>query len=158
MSTHLPDDRQPPMSTSRSPPPRDTTSLKKRKAAAPPRYPIQKKRSTAKILVDIPPPLPKRSYDKTDEETDADVAAYNKAFLHQKSPSQSRYMMKKPKSGLSPLLSNHPKYRSVWNQTMTAKFLSKQVPSLSRTNKQVQKAGNKFSSSDNRKINRPPRS
>src|SRR4051812_5531945 len=37
-------------------------------------------------IVDIPPALPKRPYDKTDEETNADVAAQVKAHFAPKKP------------------------------------------------------------------------
>src|SRR3954470_9494289 len=79
--------RSPPPCNTRSPPPplcNTTTSSKKRKFGAPPR-PTSKKGQTPKI-VDIPPDLPKRPYDKTDEETNTDVAAQVKAHFAPKKP------------------------------------------------------------------------
>src|SRR4051812_26161843 len=91
-------DRRSRSTSTRSPPPppcNTTTSSKKRKFDGPPR-PTSKKGQTPKI-VDIPPALPKRPYDNTDEETNVDVAAQVKAHFAPKKPKPKPVHNKKNK-------------------------------------------------------------
>ena len=133
MSTHMPDDRQPSMSTSPSPPPRDTTSLNKRKVVVPPRPLFQKKRNTAKI-VDMPPPLPKRSYDKTNEELEADVAAYTKAFFAPKKPEPKQVHDEKTKKWAKSFL-EQPSQISMNQKSDYDREIIKQASVKSKQNK-----------------------
>src|SRR3954467_8289265 len=138
------DDRRSRSTSTRSPPPppcNTTTSSKKRKFDGPPR-PTSKKGQTPKI-VDIPPALPKRPYDKTDEETNADVAAQVKAHFAPKKPEPKPVYNEKTKKWAKSFLDQPSQISMNLKSYYDWEILSKHR----RKKSQVQKAGSKLPSS-----------
>ena len=115
--------------------------------------PTSKKAQTPKI-VDIPPALPKRPYDKTDEETNADVAAQVQAHFAPKKPEPKTVYDEKTKKWAKSFLEQP----SQISMNLESDYDREIIKQEKKKKAELQNAGSKLPNLNNRRINRSPRS
>jgi hypothetical protein len=98
-------------------------------------------------------PLPKRAFDWTPEENKAIVDAKMKAFLAPKVPEPKPTYTQKQKTWAIDMLTAEPQYK----RSLPSEY-KYEIERQSDLAKKAKRSGNKFSSSENRRINRSPRS
>jgi hypothetical protein len=99
-------------------------------------------------------PLPKRAYERTLKETNAISDAQVKAHFAPKKPEAKPTYSEQDKKWAMGMLTQPPHYKMNLPSDYTREI--ERQSDLAAKAKKVQKAGNKFPSSENRRISRPP--